>query len=166
MEKINITEELEYLMQIQKPYISSSFTVGVAIQVDEMSDYIADCYDLAESTQYGMHGDISIGYHLDLINNTMIVFTEVCIEDYDGDCDHNEVDLNAHHLYVEIYTSREDFMKGALAIYHEENAAANSHWWTDQDDNFCTDDEGYNNIDMIKDAQLLLTLQELEDLAS
>lgn len=162
MRKVNIKQEIEYLAENQNTDIFTKFTDGVAVRKSQFSEYIYNCYDLKEST-CGLHGDISYWYCIDLKNNSLVLFTEVSYDDYDGT--NEDLDLDEEYIYVKIYASRDDFMGGHLASCLQDATETSPKWGYDEEGWFFTDDEWYNNNEMIKDAQLLLTLQEIEDLA-
>jgi hypothetical protein len=160
MREVNIKEEIEYLADNQNTDFFTKFTDGVAVRKSQFSAYITECHALKEST-CGIHGDISYWYCIDLNNNSLVLFTEVSYDDYDGT--REDFDLDEEYFYVEIYASRDDFMGGQLASCLQDATESSAKWGYDEEGWFFTDDEWYNDIEMIKDAELLLTHEEMEN---
>jgi hypothetical protein len=154
MKNVNIAEELKYLTQKQNTEYKSQYTDGVAIKITQMSEYVAECYNLAETNRYGLHDDLIYSFYLDLTNNTLILYTKARLKVRDGSRFNVET-INGEHIYVKIYTSREDFFNGRLANFSHLNIGEGVVRLSDEDEYFYYDNEWYKGNEMLKNADLL-----------
>jgi hypothetical protein len=107
MKKFNIENEMKLLQEISSPLYSGTYPEGTVICLDEMSEYISECYEFANDLYDGLPSpdddDIvedNFKYYVDYINNTCVVFAFLSINSL---------------VTVVIYNSRESFDCGFLS---------------------------------------------------